>query len=717
MELQTISQVSKHFSISTRTLRYYEQIGLITPMKKGEFAYRTYDTEAIKRLRQIIILRKLRIPLKQIAEVLQSADTRVAIESFERNLADIEEEITALSTIRSVIKAFIEQLNLGGAKFALPDDEGLLEVVDSLTVSKINFKEEKSMEQLNQANDKLNKLSDVRIIYLPPMTVAAASATGEGCEGKAADMINRFVLERNLQNIKPDIRHFGFDCSAGKTGVGENSHKYQMWVTIPDDMDVSEPLVKRTFTGGFYAAHMIKMGDFDHWMLLRDWVSENEQYENDWNTVRCSPHEDDMDRCMEEQLNYWGNLQNFNFKHENMQLDLLFPIKKKKKTQLKKNLSDVCNYMKAIIIPDIPDDFVVAEPFRHGITDDKIRKGIGAFREFLYKLYDKLAKDKDKIDVETGRDFDPNLGEVSSYKNYMGAIYKCFPVMNDISVILFNLGYHGKLEKSKLILTGKSLLMPFGKSNEKYNSLINMTSERKLELFTILSELGFKFEGADFTKEVDFSKIDTFNVRYESDNSLPVGLKLLAEAQTAKKSDYYNLKSVFMRCDFYPLAIKTVKVKKLNFNSFLSPHPPEIKDWIVSIDKFLTDNGCKVNCEFNDFSASIIFTYILRKNNEKVCKIYMGIEGCMAMPYGHHFANKDNILTYLPESMLDTMSNNKKCSGCASKNPNGVVHAVRFKHKEINHIKCHHFGFGFPLDKASERKLIEKWLELELAWS
>ena len=29
MALQTISQISKQFNISTRTLRYYEQIGLI----------------------------------------------------------------------------------------------------------------------------------------------------------------------------------------------------------------------------------------------------------------------------------------------------------------------------------------------------------------------------------------------------------------------------------------------------------------------------------------------------------------------------------------------------------------------------------------------------------------------------------------------------------------------------------------------------------------
>lgn len=56
MELQTITQVSKSFNISTRTLRYYEQIGLLASVKKDEYAYRTYDETAVHRLQQIIVL-------------------------------------------------------------------------------------------------------------------------------------------------------------------------------------------------------------------------------------------------------------------------------------------------------------------------------------------------------------------------------------------------------------------------------------------------------------------------------------------------------------------------------------------------------------------------------------------------------------------------------------------------------------------------------------
>jgi hypothetical protein len=47
-----------------------------------------------------------------------------------------------------VIQSFIERLNIKNAKPQLLDDESLLEIVDSLTASKINFKEDKTMDDL-----------------------------------------------------------------------------------------------------------------------------------------------------------------------------------------------------------------------------------------------------------------------------------------------------------------------------------------------------------------------------------------------------------------------------------------------------------------------------------------------------------------------------------------------------------------------------------------
>ncbi len=326
MELQTISQISKRFNISTRTLRYYEQIGLIQPTKKEDFAYRTYDGSTVLRLQQIVVLRKLRIPLRQIAEILKSEDATVAIDAFRQNLAEIEDEITALSTIKSVIQAFLERLHLQNDTLRLLDDESLLEIVDSLTASKINFKEEKTMDDLSKASEKLNKLTDrdVRIVYLPPATVAASHYIGDEPERITAKAIDKFVIEHDLPNLYPGLRAYGFNHP---NPVDEtNRHGYEMWVAIPDGMEVPPPLVKKRFAGGLYAAHMIPVGAFEEWEWLYEWVRDSDKYDD--NLV------DDGGACMhgllEEHLNYRNNVRMFKDGiWESFQLDLLLPIKER----------------------------------------------------------------------------------------------------------------------------------------------------------------------------------------------------------------------------------------------------------------------------------------------------------------------------------------------------------------------------------------------------
>lgn len=325
MELQTISQVSRLFHISARTLRYYEQIGLIAPTGDESYTCRTYDADTIARLRQIIVLRKLRIPLKQIKELMAANSTEKAIEEFERTLSQVESEITALSTIRGVIKAFIDKLNLGSEKLELLDDENLLDIVDSLTASKADAKEEKNMTDLNQANEELNRLTDknVRITYLPPATVAAIHCMGGAAETESGDLLFAFIRDSCLPQLKPDFRHYGFNHPNGTLPDGSD-HGFERWVTIPDDMEVPPPFVKKQFAGGLYGAHMIPMGAFDEWNLLFTWANNHETYEIVWGDPEC------MSGFMEEHLN---PISHYLWSHEEcnlgLQLDLLIPIREK----------------------------------------------------------------------------------------------------------------------------------------------------------------------------------------------------------------------------------------------------------------------------------------------------------------------------------------------------------------------------------------------------
>lgn len=321
---QTIGTVSKNLGISSRMLRYYEQIGLIESKRVENYAYRVYDEAAIRRLRQIILLRKLRVSVKQIRELFGNSSALGVIEVFEKNIRELDEQMTALSTVKSILSRLVRELREKANLHLQLDylgDNSIFAVVDGISFSKNKIQEETSVEDLNKAAETLQKLEDkdVRIIYLPPMTVAAARFSGEaeyGVGPEATGMIEKFVYEKELLKIKPDARGMGFDCSREDLRVqaGATPTAYEAWVSIPEDMVVKPPLVKKTFSGGMYAAHVLRDWNFQDWRLLQEWVSESERYEE-----AGGP-------CFEEILNYY-NLMNNGAKMEDTQIDLLLPIK------------------------------------------------------------------------------------------------------------------------------------------------------------------------------------------------------------------------------------------------------------------------------------------------------------------------------------------------------------------------------------------------------
>ncbi|MCL2774632.1 MAG: MerR family transcriptional regulator [Oscillospiraceae bacterium] len=163
MELQTISQVSKEYGVSVRMLRYYEEEKLIESKRKADYAYRVYDETAIKRLQQIIILRKLQIPVKQIKNILNNPDISSTIDIFRQSINELNEEITALSTIKSILNVLVDiiQDKIGiTPQVDLIADTSILPLVESLSFNKYIIKENLSMEELNKANETLNKLTD-----------------------------------------------------------------------------------------------------------------------------------------------------------------------------------------------------------------------------------------------------------------------------------------------------------------------------------------------------------------------------------------------------------------------------------------------------------------------------------------------------------------------------------------------------------------------------
>jgi DNA-binding transcriptional MerR regulator len=105
---RSIQHVARLAGVSSRTLRHYDQIGLLAPSGTGAGGLRYYDDAAIRRLQRILLLRDLGMPLVDIATVLdEQADEADALRRhlgqlraeqgrLARQIASVERTLTAL---------------------------------------------------------------------------------------------------------------------------------------------------------------------------------------------------------------------------------------------------------------------------------------------------------------------------------------------------------------------------------------------------------------------------------------------------------------------------------------------------------------------------------------------------------------------------------------------------------------------------------------------
>ena len=70
----SVSEAAKRAGVSVRTLRYYDEIGLLKPSETTQAGYRFYDDAAMASLHQILFYRELDVPLEQISRILNAPD-------------------------------------------------------------------------------------------------------------------------------------------------------------------------------------------------------------------------------------------------------------------------------------------------------------------------------------------------------------------------------------------------------------------------------------------------------------------------------------------------------------------------------------------------------------------------------------------------------------------------------------------------------------------
>ena len=98
----TVKQLGELAGISARTLRYYDEIGILKPARVSEAGYRLYGEAQVNQLQQILFYRELGFPLDTIRAILYSPDfdELTALKQHRKQLLDKHKRIAAL--IRNV---------------------------------------------------------------------------------------------------------------------------------------------------------------------------------------------------------------------------------------------------------------------------------------------------------------------------------------------------------------------------------------------------------------------------------------------------------------------------------------------------------------------------------------------------------------------------------------------------------------------------------------
>lgn len=108
----SIQEIARLAGTTSRTLRHYDDIGLLAPSRIAHNGYRHYDEAALVRLQRILLLRELGLGLPQIADVIDRERSEAS--ALETHLAWLRQEQERLARQIASVESTITALKGGG---------------------------------------------------------------------------------------------------------------------------------------------------------------------------------------------------------------------------------------------------------------------------------------------------------------------------------------------------------------------------------------------------------------------------------------------------------------------------------------------------------------------------------------------------------------------------------------------------------------------------
>ncbi|MCL2576506.1 MAG: hypothetical protein FWE27_00440 [Defluviitaleaceae bacterium] len=242
-----------------------------------------------------------------------------------------------------------------------------------------------------------------------------------------------------------------------------------------------------------------------------------------------------------------------------------------------KPISEVAKFKKNLIPTNIPDTYALNPMFEIIASEENIRKGVIAFRDFLYLFFDRLISD--------GHLYAKPPKKPSSMADY--------PFLHNITNILVEIGYYSKPAEG-----GDSLLIteiPSCTVSTEENGKIKKPKipfSNLIECLRFLTLCGFGFNSFDLeSKTLNISEAQPLEISYPNDPILLTGLRALSVADMELRTGrrYWNDNNL-LRCDYRLLQAEDTDILDV-LKDFLNPLPEKIQEFAVKLHQRYTDVG------------------------------------------------------------------------------------------------------------------------------
>ncbi|MBC2080034.1 MerR family transcriptional regulator [Listeria booriae] len=191
----TVQKLAKLAGVSTRTLRYYDEIGILKPARINSSGYRIYGQNEVDRLQQILFYREMNVGLDKIKAILEQPDfdETEALKTHRAQLLDKRKQLDEL--IRNVEKSIAhserriimtDQEKFEGFKQKMIDENEEkygTEIREKYGDDKINKSNAKLKGMSEAEMERVNRLAETILVEL-----AEAFETGDPAGDKAQEV-------------------------------------------------------------------------------------------------------------------------------------------------------------------------------------------------------------------------------------------------------------------------------------------------------------------------------------------------------------------------------------------------------------------------------------------------------------------------------------------------------------------------------------------------